>query len=138
MKKLILCVIVLMTCFQWTNAQDDHFRVVFDLTSDDTIVHQMVLRWVNGITNSDPEAEVIVVFYAKSLGMVLKDKSIVRDDVIKLANRDNVQFEVCEHSLRRHKLDKNELLDGVTTVPDAIYEIVARQKDGWGYIKAAR
>lgn len=138
MKKLLLCVIALLTFTQVINAQDDHFRVVFDVTSDDTIVHQMVLRWVNGITKADPEAEVIVVFYAKALGMVIKDKSIDSEMVVALANREKVRFSVCEQSLKRHNLDKSVLLDGVTTVPDAIYEIVALQKEGWGYIKAAR
>ena len=138
MKKFLLVLITLMMSTPWLQAQSEPFRVVFDVTSDDTVVHQMVLRWVNGITTADPTAEVKVVFYAKALGMVLKDKSIVSEDVIKLANRDNVKFEVCEQSLKRHNLDKSVLLDGVTTVPDAIYEIVALQHEGWGYIKASR
>src|SRR5262245_54000564 len=31
---------------------------------------------------------------------------------------------------------KDQLLPNVATVPDGIGEIVARQKEGWGYIKA--
>lgn len=138
MKRILLSVIFLVTCYHFTKAQDIPYRVVFDVTSDDTIVHQMVVRWVDGIITSDPEAEVIVVFYAKALGMVLKDKSVVSDAVVKLSSAKQVRFEVCEMSLKRHNLDKSLLLDGVTTVPDAIYEIISRQHDGWGYIKAAR
>ena len=38
--------------------------------------------------------------------------------------------------MRNQKVDKSKLLSGVGTVPDGIGEIVARQRDGWGYIKA--
>jgi hypothetical protein len=40
--------------------------------------------------------------------------------------------------MKRHQLDKSQLLPGIGTVPDGIYEIVARQSEGWGYIKAAQ
>ena len=33
---------------------------------------------------------------------------------------------------------KSQLLEGVGTVPDGIYEIISKQHQGWGYIKAAR
>jgi intracellular sulfur oxidation DsrE/DsrF family protein len=43
---------------------------------------------------------------------------------------------VCEIAMRNQKLEKSQLLPNVAIVPDGIGEIVARQKDGWGYIKA--
>jgi intracellular sulfur oxidation DsrE/DsrF family protein len=38
--------------------------------------------------------------------------------------------------MRNQKVDKSQLLPGVGTVPDGIGELVAKQKEGWGYIKA--
>jgi len=78
------------------------------------------------------------VFYARSLPMVTKGSSVVADDVIKFAQTPNVKFSVCEVALKRLNVGKDELLAGVGTVPDGIYEIVKRQHEGWGYIKAAR
>ena len=119
-------------------AQKAPYNVVFDVTSKDTLVHQMVIRWVNEITEADPKANVEVVFYAKSLDMITKDKSVVADAVMKYASMPNVSFKACEVAMKNNNVAKDQLITGVKTVPDGIYEIVSKQHDGWGYIKAAR
>ena len=40
--------------------------------------------------------------------------------------------------MKRHKMTIGDLIPGVGSVPDGIYEIVMKQKDGWGYIKEAK
>lgn len=138
MKKLTLltCLILMITYFSF--AQTAPYNVVFDVTSKDTIVHQMVMRWVKEIANSHPEANIEVVFYAKSLDMITKDKSVVADEVIKYAANKNIAFRACAVALKNNGIDKSQLLPGVGTVPDGIYEIISREHEGWGYIKAAR
>jgi intracellular sulfur oxidation DsrE/DsrF family protein len=37
--------------------------------------------------------------------------------------------------MKVHHVDKSMLLPGVKTVPDAIYELISKQADGFGYIK---
>ena len=111
---------------------------MFDVTSKDSVVHQMVIRWIKEIEASNPEAEIEVVFYAKSLAMITKDKSAVAADVLKYAKYKNVKFKVCEVAMKNNNIDKSQLLEGVGTVPDGIYEIVSKQHEGWGYIKAAQ
>jgi intracellular sulfur oxidation DsrE/DsrF family protein len=120
------------------SAQKAPYKVVFDVTSSDTVLHRMVVRWVNEIIEADASAEVEVVFYAKSLGMITKDNSNVADNVIKLAAKKNVAFRVCEVAMKNNKVERAQLLDGVGMVPDGIYEIISKQHEGWGYIKAAR
>jgi intracellular sulfur oxidation DsrE/DsrF family protein len=120
------------------SAQKAPYKVVFDVTSKDTVIHQMVIRWIKEIMNMVPTAEIEVVYYAKSLDMITKDKSVVADDVIKYAGQKNISFKVCEVAMKNNGVDKSQLLAGVKTVPDGIYEIISRQHDGWGYIKAAR
>lgn len=120
------------------SAQKAPYKVVFDVTSKDTVVHQMVIRWIKEIMNMVPTAKIEVVYYAKSLDMITKDKSVVADDVIKYAGQKNISFKVCEVAMKNNGVDKSQLLAGVKTVPDGIYEIISRQHDGWGYIKAAR
>jgi intracellular sulfur oxidation DsrE/DsrF family protein len=137
MKKIILFLIIGCSVMV-TNAQKVPYRVVFDVTSQDTVVHQMVMRWVKEITNSVPDAQIEVVYYAKSLDMISKDKSVVAKDVVDYAAKKNVTFKVCEAAMKRNSVAKDQLLSGVTTVPDGIYEIISRQHEGWGYIKAAR
>lgn len=120
------------------NAQSAPYNVVFDVTSKDTIVHQMVIRWIKEILTSYPDANIEVVFYAKSLDMVTNEKSVVSLDVINYAARKNVRFTVCEGAMKNNDINKSQLLTGVQTVPDGIYEIISRQHEGWGYIKASR
>lgn len=119
-------------------AQSAPYKVVFDVTTKDTVVHQMVIRWVKEIIAASPAANVEIVFYAKSLDMITKDKSVVAGDVVQLATNKNVSFKVCEVAMKNNMVEKNQLLKGVETVPDGIYEIISLQHDGWGYIKASR
>jgi len=116
-------------------SQPTPYNAVFDLTSSDTAVHQRVIRWVNGIIKSYPNAKLEIVFYGNSLSMVEKEKSTVAQDIHRLANSNKVTFAVCEQAMKKHQVVKNELLDGVKTVPDALFELVSKQAEGYGYIK---
>ena len=118
-----------------SSAQTKPYNVVFDLTMSDTATHQRVIRWINGIIASYPDAKIEVVFYGKALPMVETNQSSVANDVKKLAAGKNVTFTVCEQAMKIHNVDKSMLLPGVKTVPDAIYELVSKQADGYGYIK---
>jgi uncharacterized protein len=138
MKKQILIGFFMLLMSSMAFAQKAPYNVVIDVTTKDTVVHQMVMRWVREISKDHPEANIEVVFYAKSLDMVTKDKSVVASDVIKYAAVKNVKFKVCEAAMKNNQVEKDMLLDGVGTVPDGIYEIVAKQHEGWGYIKASR
>ncbi len=136
-RNIIITCLFLLIC-NFSIAQSAPYKVVFDVTTKDTIVHQMVIRWVKEILSTSPTANVEIVFYAKSLDMITKDKSVVAGDVIQLATNKNVSFKVCEVAMKNNMVEKNQLLKGVETVPDGIYEIISRQHDGWGYIKATR
>ncbi len=138
MKKFLIIFGLLLMFGSSSMAQKVPYKVAFDVTSKDTIVHQMLVRWIKGITASDPAAEIEVVFYAKSLDMVTKGKSSVAQDVMKYAASKNVAFVVCEAAMKNNNVDKSQLITGVKTVPDGIYELVMRQKEGWGYIKASQ
>jgi intracellular sulfur oxidation DsrE/DsrF family protein len=37
--------------------------------------------------------------------------------------------------MQRYNIDKSQLIPGVEVVPDGIYEIITKQREGWGYIK---
>ena len=47
----------------------------------------------------------------------------------------NVSFKVCQAALRNNNVDKSRILADARTVPDGIYEILMKQREGWGYIK---
>lgn len=136
MKQFFLILSLLFSCMI-AEAQTVPYNVVFDLTSKDTNDHKMVVRWLDGISKERPDAKMEVVLYGQSLDMVRKTKSTVAPMLMQLQQNKNISVKVCAASLKRHNIDRSELLTGVDIVPDGIYEIISRQKEGWGYIKAA-
>jgi len=135
MKRILLSSAVLFCSFL-LKAQKD-YKVVFDLTSGDSLSQQTAVRWVSEITKAEPTALVEVVMFGKGLPMAVKDRSVVADAVTSLATNKNVAFKVCAIALANQKIDKSQLLPGVQTVPDGIYEVISKQREGWGYIKVA-
>ena len=136
MKPLLL--FILLCCFEGLCAQTAPYNVVFDLTSKDTNDHKSVVRWLDLISKERPDAKLEVVLYGQSLDMVVKDRSVVAPALARFVDNKNVSIKVCAATLKRFNVDASQLLQGVTTVPDGIYQIISRQKEGWGYIKAAQ
>ena len=132
---LFICAAIFLTAGK-INAQVKDYKVVFDITSKDTNVHKAVIRWCNEITSAYPDAKLEVVYYGQSLEMITQGKSIVPNEVTRLINDKKVDFRVCASSLKRWNIDKSQLIPGVATVPDGIYEILQKQREGYGYIKA--
>lgn len=136
MKKIFMFLLLCIATAQLF-AQEKPYNVVFDLTSSDPEVHARVIRWINLINEADPKAKVVVVFYGKSLNMIAKEKSSVADDIQKIVAANKANFRVCEVAMKVHSIKKEDLLPGVQTVPDGIYELVKKQAEGYGYIKVA-
>ncbi len=70
--------------------------------------------------------------------MIEKGKSAVEADVKELLARKAVSLKVCAVAMKRHQIEKSQLITGVDIVPDGIYEIITKEREGWGYIKVAR
>jgi intracellular sulfur oxidation DsrE/DsrF family protein len=137
MKKYQL-VLLLVLCSLSLAAQRTDYKVVFDLTSRDTVDQKSIIRWLKEISEANPEAKMEVVMYAKGLEMVVKDKSYVADEIGKLSANKNIAFKVCAVAMKNNSVTADQLLPGIVIVPDGIYEIIKKQREGWGYIKAAR
>ncbi|HEU5165599.1 MAG TPA: DsrE family protein [Chitinophagaceae bacterium] len=135
MKKIFVIATFLLGIIMQSFAQQKPYNIVFDLTTSDTATHQRVIRWINGILAAHPDTKIEVVFYGKALDMIVKDKSTVAGDIIKLGTDRKVTFAACEHAMQVFNINKDQLLNGVTTVPDALIELVKKQTEGYGYIK---
>ena len=133
--KTYLTTIVLLFVSTIMIAQEKPVKIVFDVTSDDKKVHEATMRHVKFMSQAYPDSEFEVVMYSGSIDMVLKEKSTVAVDMEALAKKDNISFVICEGTMKRHEVDKSQLISGVTTVPDGILEIIMKQAEGWGYIK---
>jgi uncharacterized protein len=136
MKRVLIVAAIALLCAGFIRSkQQPPYRVVFDLTSRDTLDQKALMRWVGEISKSDPKAEIEVVMYGKGWEIVLPDRSKFNTEVQEALKNPHVAFNVCEGSLRNNNLQKSQLANGVGTVPDGIRELVTKQQENWGYIK---
>ena len=135
MKKNFFLALLMICIAQIIQAQTD-YKVVFDLTSKDSLDQKAVIRWLNEITTLSPQAKLEVVMYGQGVHMVVKGESPVEDAITKLSANKNISFKVCAISLKNQGVDRTRLMPGIEIVPDGIYEIISKQKQEWGYIKA--
>jgi intracellular sulfur oxidation DsrE/DsrF family protein len=133
MNKLAGIILLLLPIVAFS--QQKPVKILFDITSKDTLTHQAVLRHITGMSAAYPDALLEVVIYGGALPMVVEAKSSAVNAIEKLAAQKNVSFKVCALSMKRHEVDASALITGVQVVPDAIIEIVTKQGEGWGYIK---
>ena len=135
MKRIPIVLWLVLLGVGLAHTQDYPYRVVFDLTSRDSLDQKAVMRWVKEITTANPKAELEVVMYGKGFELVMPEKSTFLADVNNAVKNPNVSFKVCEVALRNNKVDRGQIIKEAQTVPDGIYEIISKQHEGWGYIK---
>ena len=135
MRRILFVGLLAVLSLGSVRAQRQPYRVVFDLTSRDTLDQKAVLRWLKEVGTSSPNAQMEVVMYAKGFELVMPERSAFIADVNQAMKNPNVSFKVCAIALKNNNVAQSQLLPGVQTVPDGIYELVAKQQDHWGYIK---
>ena len=125
--------------FAWRTSQPkpEPYRVAFDLTSRDSLDQKAVLRWITEVTTASPGAEIEVVMYGKGFELVMPERSPLSAGVREALKNPHVAFKVCEIAIKNNKIEKSQLVPGVQTVPDGIYELVSKQQQHWGYIKVS-
>jgi uncharacterized protein len=135
MRKYSLCICTMMFISLFVHAQTNNYKVVFDMSSRDSINQQAIVREIGLITGASPEAKLEVVIYGQGLELAIKNRSSQQPAVEKIIASNKASFKVCAMTMKRNNIDSTELVPGVQIVPDGIYEIISKQQAGWGYIK---
>nr|WP_297787345.1 DsrE family protein [uncultured Allomuricauda sp.] len=133
MKNLIFSLLLLVSGL--TLAQNEPIKVVFDVTSSNPDVHRTAAKHLRLMAEAYPESEFELVVYSGAIKMVDRKSSAAGETLEEVVKRDNVSVVVCAQTMKRHKMDMEDLIPGIGSVPDGIFEIVMLQKQGWGYIK---
>ena len=136
MKKILLSMVFLLVAYLLLAQQPD-YKVVFDMSTRDSVSQQALIREATLITKENPAAKLEVVIYGQGLPLVTKAQSSQAKAIQDLIAGKNVSFKVCAFTMKRSNLTEADLLPGVQVVPDGIYEIISKQHEGWGYIKVA-
>ena len=110
-------------------------RVVFHLSSPDTAAHRALTIQLNNVLEGIPNAQLEVVVHNKGITMLQTQKSTLAPELDALKKR-GVQFMACEHTMKRLKLEKADMLPLSGFVPSGLVEIIRKQEEGWSYVKA--
>src|SRR5882672_8754641 len=127
MKKILLFTVFFMLVAYFAQAQVSNYKVVFDMTSRDSINQVAVLRELNLIRENNPDAKMEVVMYGQGIDLAVKGRSPQEATVTKLLADKGISFKICALAMKRNNIDKSQLIPGVEVVPDGIYEIVTKQ-----------
>ena len=136
MKKINLSISLLLIASNFLFAQRPDYKVVFDMSTRDTISQQAVIRELALISKENPTAKLEVVIYGQAINMVTKTQSKQAEAIKGLLANNNISFKVCAFTMKRNNITGADLLPAVEIVEDGIYEIISKQHEGWGYIKA--
>jgi intracellular sulfur oxidation DsrE/DsrF family protein len=109
-------------------------KVVFQLSSEDTMVHKSLMKQLNNIITVAPGSKIEVVCHGPGLTMLTKGKTTVQEKINQLTKK-NIVFVACEASMAEKNIPKEKIIPEAGFVPFAIIEIVTKQEQGWSYIK---
>ena len=144
MKKLLFLFLLAVTVPSISFAQAEKpvvvstkkHKVIFQLTTSDTLSHKGLVRQLNNLLNAAPNAKLEVVCHGPGITFLQTDVTKQAEKIKELKAR-GVDFVACENTLRERKIKPTDLLQQDSRiVPAGIVEIVMKQEKGWAYIKA--
>ena len=135
MKKILLLSLLFAGFARVASAQTKQHKVVFEMTTSDTADHRTILRQVNNALRDVPGTMVEIVCHGPAIFMLVKDKTVLSDMMQELKTKQNVVFAACANSMKKNNLDKSQLVDVATVVPNGVMEVVTKEEEGWSYIK---
>jgi intracellular sulfur oxidation DsrE/DsrF family protein len=110
-------------------------KIVFQLTTDDTLAHKALMKQLNNITTVAPGTKIEVVCHGPGLSMLVTGKTVVQEKMQQMKMK-GVFFVACEFSMSERNVPKEKIIPEADFVKAGIIEIVTRQEQGWSYIKS--
>jgi intracellular sulfur oxidation DsrE/DsrF family protein len=137
MRLFLLNLVVVFTCTSVSaqNTEVKH-KVVIQLNTADTAAWSTTIGNIKNLQTIWPNNVMIeVVVHGKALDLLVAAKTHLAKEVIELS-KTNVQFSACQNSMRKHHIEKADLLTEANTVPSGVAEVILKQEAGWSYLKA--
>ena len=149
MKKLLAAVIFLSAGFsinaqnekhvfaeeQMNKAEKPVHKIIFQLTTEDTLAHNALMKQLNNIITVSSDSKLEVVCHGPGLNMLVIGKTTVQDKMQQMKKK-GVTFVACEFSMSERKVTKEKIIAEADFVKAGIIEIVSKQEAGWSYIKS--
>jgi intracellular sulfur oxidation DsrE/DsrF family protein len=132
-------ILLFSLCFHQAMSQDSNrkiHKVVVQMNTADTTAWSATIGNIRNLQKIWPNnVQVELVVHGKALDFLVKDKTHLTADIIAMT-KEGVVFAACENSMRKHHIEKSQLLVQAITVPSGVAELVLKQEDGWSYLKS--
>ena len=109
-------------------------KAVIHVNFKDPERHEHALNNVENILKQADDAQLIVVCHGEGIALVTK-KQAKQSDLIQSLIKKGVRFAACENTMKKKSLSKDDLIEGITTVPSGAVEIIRKQSEGYSYFK---
>jgi len=136
--KLITSVIAFLLLISSAFSQaepKENYKIIFQLTTNDTLAHKALVKQLTNITSVAPETKIEVVCHGPGLTFLQTSKSIAVKKIPEFI-QNGIVFSACEFSMKERNVKKDDILPNTEFVKAGILHIVERQSTGWYYIKA--
>src|SRR5450755_1343120 len=110
MKKYICFICIFMLMAGNSNAQSANYKVVFDMSSRDSVNQQAIVREIGLITDANPNAKLEVVIYGQGLDIAVAGRSPQQAGVEKIISSGKASFKVCAMTMKRNNITKELLV----------------------------
>jgi hypothetical protein len=139
-KMMRFTVLCFLASFIYTStmAQNNELKhkIVIQLNTADTSAWSSTIGNIKNLQKLWPNNIIVeVVVHGKALDLLVAAKTHLANEVIEMS-KTNVQFSACENSMRKHHIEKTDLLTIANTVPSGVAEVILKQEAGWSYLKA--
>jgi len=117
-----------------TNPLASKDQVVFQVSADDAKTWNLALNNAKNVQSAKgTAAEIEIVVYGPGIGM-LKGDSVVANRVSE-AVKSGVKVVACQNTMRGQKLTPADMNADISYVPAVVVELMAKQQQGWTYIR---
>lgn len=130
-----------MTTESTTQSTNKMHKVVFEVAIDDAEKWEAALRNVANVQKSlgATTTTIEVVAHGKGVGMLLAKTAATNPELkatVEKLHTSGVVFAVCENTLKRMQITKDQLVPLATTVDSGVSEVIRKQEAGYAYIKS--
>ena len=116
-------------------------KVVFEVAIDGAEKWEAALRNVENVQKSlgAKTTKIEVVAHGKGIGMLLATTAAANPEMkatVEKLHASGVVFAVCENTMKRMQITKDQLVPLATTVDSGVSEVIRKQETGYAYIKS--
>ncbi len=120
---------------------DKMHKVVFEVAIDGAEKWEGALRNVENVQKSlgAKTTKIEVVTHSKGIGMLLTKTAVANPELkatLEKLQASGVVFAVCENTMKKMSVTKEQLVSFATTVDSGVSEVVRKQEAGYAYIKS--